>query len=78
MPFFSNDIAFLDKRGGAITPYGDYEGEPEFEKAFNGKPDYVLITPTDEGGIITLDLMLPTDTLYTYGEKLYIDFGSAD
>ena len=76
LPFFSNDIAFLSKRGGSCTISGDYSGTPDLSAMFNGKPDYCFIDPTSTNGTITLTIKLPTDEAFTYSEYLYIDFGS--
>lgn len=75
LPFFSNDIAFLTKRGGSIRLSGDYTGEPDVEQLFNGKPDYTSFTIPNQNSVVNLDIELPEDILYLYSEKLYIDFG---
>lgn len=76
LPFLSNDLAFLMKRGGSATISGDYTGTPELDKLFNGQPDYMFCPLSSQDGEIVLTINLPTDKTYNYGQILYVDFGT--
>lgn len=76
LPFFTNDIAFLTRRGGSATLTGGFSNSPNIERIFDGKPDYAVITPDSQNAEIVLTINLPTDMVYNYGQRLYIDFGA--
>ena len=82
LPFFTNDIAFLQYRGGSVTITGDTSipstANPTQALAlFDGKPDYTFFHAPSTSSTVVITIYMPTDTVYNYGERLYIDFGSA-
>lgn len=76
MPFFSNDLSFLQARGGTCTITGYSSGNPDATKLFNGKPDYTFLTISSTSSTVTITIVLPTDVVYNYGQRFYIDFGA--
>ena len=75
LPFFSNDLAFLQSRGGTCTITGA-TNTPELANMFNGKPDYTFITVSSVSSSVVITIELPTDRVYNYSQRLYIDFGA--
>lgn len=76
LPFFSNDLSFLQARGGSCTITGYSSGNPDATKLFNGKPDYTFLTLSSTSSTVTITIVLPTDVVYNYSQRFYIDFGA--
>lgn len=77
LPFLSNDLAFLQSRGGTCTISG-VTNTPELEAMFNGKPDYAFLTINSVSSSVVITIELPTDVVYNYGQRFYIDFGATN
>ena len=77
LPFFFNDLAGLQERGGSctITTEGNtVAGDPAL---FNGKPDYAFLNAAGLSSEIVINIVPPPDKLFVYSSRFYIDFGSA-
>ena len=75
LPFLSNDLAHFGARGGSITITG-VSGTPDTTGLFDASPKYCFMNYSSASTSIVITLVLPTDMVYNYGEKFYIDFGS--
>lgn len=87
LPFFTNDIAFLLKRGGYAEIYyttaTDYTPATiakrgmsvSLESCFNGSADYCHYSIESLSSKVVIDLTL--HTVFYYTNVFYIDFGSA-
>lgn len=91
LPFFSNDLAFLQKKGGSAVSYfttaNDYtpstiqrrgSGAPivNFSSCFDGSAEYCFFNVDNLNDKVVIDLTLHKD--FPYGNVIYIDFGNTE
>lgn len=77
IPFITNDLAFLLKRGGsAVVKYNNIISGTDISPAFDGTPSYVYFTPS-AGGFTELTIELSLYKNFNYSNVFYLDFGAA-
>ena len=77
LPFFFNDLAGLQARGGSCTITADGNAVAIAPALFNGKPDYAYLNVAGLSSEIVINIVPPPDKLFVYASRFYIDFGSA-
>jgi hypothetical protein len=88
VPFINNDLAFLTKKGGAMTSYKttntDYTPQAltnsgnvsiDTTNPFDGSPSYAQFSVSAVGDVIIIDITC--HTVFAYTTSVYIDFGAS-